>query len=965
MGMDDQVGDAARHGTDEQARLQALAARAVEHEATEARLRSLLDSMTEGVVVQTAGTGAIVDWNPAAERILGLTADQLAGRTSLDPRWRTVSRDGAPLPGERHPAMRVLATGEPVSDLVGVHTPEGDLRWVDVRARPVRDETTGAVTAAIATFTDVTARHDVQASRALRAAGVGTWTWFPASDAVRWSDDVGPLLGRPRGWSPGTFADFLGLVHVDDRPTVRARLEEALRTGGAYDPRYRVRWPDGSWRWLQAGDAWIERREDGTAVRVDGAIWDVTTAEASVAAQRASETRLALIYASVTDLMFLLAVERDAAGVVVAYRCESVNAAYLAITGLRESEVLGRTLEEILPPGEAAFSRTKYETVLRTGETVRYDETVHLRTGRLVVETTLAPVRDAEGRISHLLGMARDVTGLRRTEVALRESEARYRAFVDRAPDGVFVHVGPEIRYVNAAGARLLGAADPAALVGRTLMEFVVPEEREALLARLAHSIGSGDFGTAEQTLARVDTGAHVVVEVSAVPVRYVVDGVEVDAVQATLRDITERRRAEAERQALEARLQHAQKLEAVGQLAGGLAHDLNNMLFVVSGNRELVESELGATHPARALLGEMDSAIASARRLVRSLLTFSRRETVQPEALDAVEVVRAFVPLLRTATGERIALTVALPETPLRLVADRSHLEQVLMNLVVNARDALLSEQHGRAARGGTIAVTVRERQLAERERAPGAVIAPGRCLELVVRDDGHGMDDETLAHVFEPFFTTKPVGSGTGLGLATVFGIVQRMRGDVRIDSTPGAGTTVTLLFPLDASGEEAADAPTTGGVPALAVATVPAVPGSTPPASGAPTAPGTVVAGATVLLVEDEDAVRRVARRLLERAGARVLDAADGVEALAVWTAHRAEISLVVTDVRMPAMDGVELAHRLRMERADLPIVFMSGYTDRKPVQGWSERLGFLAKPFGAAELLAALVEVLAAS
>mgnify|MGYP002783702818 CR=1 FL=1 len=495
--------------------------------------------------------------------------------------------------------------------------------------------------------------------------------------------------------------------------------------------------------------------------------------------------------------------------------------------------------------------------MLRTGRTVRYDETVHVRAGRLVVETTIAPVRDADGRITHLLGAARDVT---------------------------------------------------------------------------------------------------------------------------------EQRRAEAERRALEERLQHAQKLEAVGQLAGGLAHDLNNMLFVVQGNRELVEGELETGHAARAMLAEMDAALDGARRLVRSLLTFSRRETVQPESLDVGEVVRAFVPLLQTATGERrIALDVSLPTAPVRLVADRSHVEQLLMNLVVNARDAILASPHGHDGRGGTIAVAVRVRWLEERDRVPGTAIAAGRCLELVVRDDGHGMDDATRARAFEPFFTTKPVGSGTGLGLATVFGIVQRLGGDVRIDSAPGAGTTVSILIPLGTTSSAPASSgardATTHAPPVAALA----------PESGAltirthadaahrapiaahalasdePESPvrgsTSVVAGATVLLVEDEDAVRRVARRLLERAGARVLEATNGVEALAVWAVQRDAITLVVTDVRMPSMDGVELAHRLRADRSDLPIVFMSGYADRKPTRDGSARLGFVAKPFGASELLSALGAVLA--
>ena len=784
---------------------------------------------------------------------------------------------------------------------------------------------------------------------------------------MRWSDGVGPLLGRPRGWTPASFAEFLELVHDDDRAALLARLDGAMRTGAPYDPVYRVRWPDGSWHWVRGGTAWVERDADGTVRRMDGATWDVTALEESVAARRASEARLALVLDSTSELMFLIGVERPTPDGPVTFRCESVNAAYRAVTGLADADLIGRTLEEVLAPAEAAFSRGHYEAALRTGAVQRYDEVVDLPTGRLVVETALTPMPDATGRITHLLGTARDVTALRRAEMALRESEARYRRLVDASPDGVFVHVGPAIRYVNAAGARLVGVDDVDALAGRTLLEFVAPEERDALVARLQRAAATGEFGTAEQTLVRQDTGARVVVEVSAVPVRFVEAGHEVDAVQATLRDITQRRQAEAERQALEARLQYLQKLEAVGQLAGGLAHDLNNLLLVVSGNRELAEAELGPGHAARPMLGEMAAAVDRAGRLVRSLLTFSRRETIQPESLDAAEVLRGFAPLLRTAIGEKVVLRIEALPGPLRLVADRSHLEQVLMNLVVNARDAVLTPRHGRGGTGGIVTVTLRRRARADDARAAGATRGPGgSILELVVRDDGHGMDDEALAHAFEPFFTTKPVGAGTGLGLATVFGIVQRMRGDVRIASRVGEGTTVTVRLPLD--GDATVDAPTAPPAP-----TAPAGPPVGVPTSSTMGlvdaaratdggAPATTVAGTTVLLVEDEPSVRRVARRLLERAGARVLDAANGADALGVWRAHRDAIRLVVTDVRMPVMDGLELAHRLRADRADLPLVFMSGYADRAPLQEWAEGLAFVPKPFGARDLLAALQAVL---
>ena len=362
-------------------------------------------------------------------------------------------------------------------------------------------------------------------------------------------------------------------------------------------------------------------------------------------------------------------------------------------------------------------------------------------------------------------------------------------------------------------------------------------------------------------------------------------------------------RREQEERERLETRLAQAQRLETVGQLAGGIAHDFNNILAVILNHAHFVHRELPEGSPLRDDVKQISHAAERASELTRQLLIFSRRDPAVPQTVDVNALVEETERLLRRTIGERVALATSLCEDRCYVEADPSQLEHVLLNLVVNARDAMPD--------GGTITIA------SERD---------GERIVLTVADEGAGMEPEVVARAFEPFFTTKPKGRGTGLGLATVYGTITDAGGEVRIDSAPAEGTTVRIAMPAV-------------GAPA-----------APPPDDGPENADG---AGATVLLVEDEAAVRRLTRRILESGGFRCLDAADGDEALELFAAHRDEIDLVLTDVVMPRMSGPELAERIG--DGGPPVLYMSGYAD--------ERLpGTIEKPFAADELLR---RVLAAS
>ena len=386
----------------------------------------------------------------------------------------------------------------------------------------------------------------------------------------------------------------------------------------------------------------------------------------------------------------------------------------------------------------------------------------------------------------------------------------------------------------------------------------------------------------------------------------------------------------------LEERLHHSQKMEAVGQLAGGIAHDFNNLLTVIAANLDFVRDDLPDEHPSRPDLDEIGRATQRAAGLVGQLLTFSRKQPILPRRLHMDDVVSRARQLLRRVIGEEIELQVRLQGTRALVLADPGQLEQVLINLAVNARDAMLTPMHGHAGAGGTLTITVDEEVIDAADAAAWDGVTSGAWVRLAVSDTGHGMDAATRAHVFEPFFTTKDVGSGTGLGLATVFGIVQQAGGVIRVDSTVGIGTTFTCLFPVAGVGDAEE---ITSAVPVTATQH-----------------------GTTVLLVEDEAPLRGVARRILERCGHAVIEARHGVDALALWSEHQAGIGAVVTDLRMPQMGGRELVARLRADRPDLLVVYVSGYSDQDVESTLGPGEAFVGKPFTSESLIDALSRVL---
>ncbi len=628
-----------------------------------------------------------------------------------------------------------------------------------------------------------------------------------------------------------------------------------------------------------------------------------------------SETRFVTIF---KDSPIAITITRLRDGVFV-----DVNEAFTQLNGYPREEIIGRTSEQL-----RLWHSSNHEQViaeLLEKATIVVPLQVRNNNGDVRDLSAYFQLIELDGETC-ILGTLVDVTERKRSETALRESEERFRSLIEGAPEAVFVQCAGTFRYVNQAMLKLMKAERPEELLGLSFLERILPEYHDVVRQRIQAQHETGVVAPPmEQEFLCLD-GTQIPVETTAVSIRFQGQ----DGHLVFVRDITGRRKAVRERMNLEEQLQQAQKMEFVGRLAGGVAHDFNNLLMGIMGYTELCRNALENENPACAYLdGIMDAAERSAG-ITRQLLAFARKQTIAPVLIELNEHVEATLKLLRRLVGEEVELVWNSRAQDAWVKMDPSQVDQILANLAVNARDAIdgvgkLTIETGNASFDSTFC--------AEHE---GAV--PGEYVMLAVSDSGCGMDPETLVHIFEPFYTTKPVGKGTGLGLATIYGIVKQNEGYLNVDSEQGKGTTFQIYLPHHA--HEAGEAKGTGAPREL--------PGGTE----------------TIMLVEDEKSVRITTGLLLQSLGYTVLSAADPDDALCQAEEHSGVIHLLITDVILPGMNGRDLATKLSEMQPRLVCLYISGYTaDVIAHHGiLEEGIHFLAKPFSRDALANKVREVL---
>ena len=513
--------------------------------------------------------------------------------------------------------------------------------------------------------------------------------------------------------------------------------------------------------------------------------------------------------------------------------------------------------------------------------------------------------------------------------VELRQSRERYRNVVETATDAIVtIDRDSRIQFANAATERIFGYTAQE-LLGRPLSMLMPPDQRDRHSSGFDRYLATGQRrirwqGTALTGLHK--DGREVPLEVSFGEL------VEAGRHEFTgiLRDISEKRAGEEAMRALEEQYRQSQKMEAIGELAGGIAHDFNNLLTVVQGNAGMLIDDVGVGHRLRPQLEQIHAAGQRAATLTRQLLAFSRRQILAPRVMSLADSIAAVGPMLQRLIGEQITVDIRVPTPVAPIRADPGQVEQVVLNLAINARDAMPA--------GGTLVIELTEVDL-DPQGAGAVDLTPGRYACLLVKDTGIGMSAETASRVFEPFFTTKPMGQGTGLGLSTAHGIVKQSGGGISVSSEPGRGSSFSVYFPtVDTAVDPAAAAESGAPVRALP---------------------------ATILVVEDEADVGRLTRRILERAGYRVLLASTPSEAMAIAARER-DIQLLLSDVVLPEMSGRILASRLGATHPGLKILYMSGYTNDALSQHGvlDPGIALIEKPFTGTGLVARIESLLRA-
>lgn len=878
------------------------------------KFQNLVQALPDAVLVHCSGT--IVFVNPATVRLLGATsAQQLLGRQIFD----FIHPDFIPAIQERIRRFPTLERPDTPLEHLMVAL-DGSHRDVEGLAIPISWEGAPAIEVVIR---DISERRRAQHStlewntrlELAQRSGlkIGLWQWDLASQMVEWSDETYRQFGVTREGFSGRVEDATERIHPADLQRVSEAIEKSITNSTDYAGQYRTVWPDGTICWIDARGSIVRNG----STRMVGISIDITEFK---------KTEAVLLETQQNQMLLLNSTAEGIYGLDLDGCCTFCNPAAARMLGYESPDgLLNKSVHSAhhnCRPDGTPYAKEDcliYEGFRKGTGTHSAEEYFYRVDGsRFPVEYWSYPTR-RDGEVVGCVVTFLDITERRSAEGALIASQESYREFIENAsfgiyrskPDGTLLDVNPAL-------VSMLGYDSKQELLNCNLNTSIYQMATDRADAMAKHGSASRISGFVT-TWKRKDAS---IISVRLAGTEIKKDD-QVSHYEIIAEDITEHR-------LLEEQLRQSQKMEAVGRLAGGVAHDFNNALGVITGYSELLQLKLNHDETLHRQAGEIFKAGQKAASLTRQLLAFSRKQTLRPQVVSLNTVVRDVEKMLRRLIGENIDLVHVLASDLELVMADPGQMEQVLMNLAVNARDAM--------PRGGKLRIQTENAELGEELALRYKYVKPGKYAMLSVTDTGCGMDEKTQSQIFEPFFTTKEVGKGTGLGLSTVYGIVKQSGGYIWVDSTPGEGARFRLYLPVTSNVAE-----------------------GTPAAQKAAPIP---FGSETVLLVEDEAALRDLACSALQSGGYTVLEAGSAESAMAVAKQHDGRIHLLLSDVILPGLSGRDLAETLAKSYPDLRIIFMSGYTD--DLLGSHGVLGpditLLEKPFSNKALLRKIREVL---
>ncbi len=870
---------------------------------SEQLLQTLLESIPELVWLKNPD-GVYLSCNSKFEKLYGAPASEIIGKTDYD----FVSREMADF--FRKNDLLAIKAGHPVSNEETItYASDGHTEIVETIKTPMFD-LNGELIGVLGIAHDITRRretedlirnHEQQLHALINSTpdiicfkdGQGRWLEANQADLELFSLTAVDYHGK----TDSDLADYTHPLYREAFLTCEITDEKAWQAGQIsqaeeaipkpdglvkiYDvikvPLFE---PDGSRKGLVVLGRDITSRKNAEAQR-----------EKALTALRQSESRMKALLDAVPDLMFQV----DRTGRFVDYK-GSLNDLYVP-----PDHFLNKTAAEVLPPFQAALLMQYLELTLSSGEMQVYEYDLTLNDKNQYFES-----RMVVSGPNTVLALIRDITGKHQADEQLKQSEEKYRHLIHHSGDAIYLLYNRRFELINEKFQTLFGyALDDMNQPGFDFIQLVAPKSKAFIEERVEKTKQGQVLSPKYEFTAISKTGQEIEVEASVayIPFR---DG---QAVQGILRDITERKR-------LEDQLRQSQKMDAIGQLAGGVAHDFNNMLTVISGYCDLL---LMNTFPGKIedSIRQIKRSAGKAANLTSKLLAFSRRQVVQLQTLNLNTAIHDQLKMLDRLLGENIEISTIFHKEKTYVLADTGQLEQIILNTAINARDAMPD--------GGRLTIETDLVFFDDEYVHSHPAGTPGWYVLLALSDTGFGMDESVKARAFEPFFTTKERGRGTGLGLATVYGIVKQNNGFVYLYSEPGHGTTIKIYLPEVAPGEGNLSDETAQDID--------------------------LTGTETILLVEDEPGVRMVTQSTLSDYGYEVLTAINGDEALRIYQADPARINLVLTDVIMPLMGGKELVDRLHQQNPGLKVIFFSGYTDDSIVQSGelSSGIEFIQKPF----------------